>query len=198
MVSAPEEWKSTPTVDEYKVPVRYNKDRNPRGSAAATIITWYYVGPQPQTRNSGITYPTELPCTHPKRSYHCALNDTPMTSKANVWWISLNLEVSSSVIIIYHRYDPYRVSVSDRKKILVPNYVALIHWKLMVERNLILLVLWSNVLWKSDILVKHTELPSSSFFSKPAYGVVCVGLDLVSVAPLGMKNDHGRNIWWFS
>ena len=51
---------------------------------AAAIITQFYVELQP---NYGITYPSDFPCPHPQTSYHCASNDTPIKSVANVWWI---------------------------------------------------------------------------------------------------------------
>ena len=47
----------------------------------------FYVELQPKPRNSGITHPTDFPCQYPKTSYHCALNDPPVTSVANFWWI---------------------------------------------------------------------------------------------------------------
>ena len=49
----------------------------------ASIFTFReHVELQPNPRNSKITCPTELPCPYTKPLYHCASNDTPMTSVA--------------------------------------------------------------------------------------------------------------------
>ena len=47
-----------------------------------------------------MTHPTDFACQYPKTSYHCASNDTPMTSVANFWWIwwSKTFRVFFSVI----------------------------------------------------------------------------------------------------